>query len=301
MCITLSSDRDTHRGTATKESSSPARTNAAAAFARARARTIGLSGAAVLAALVASLVAAVPPSGDDVASLAARLQSAQLIVLGEAGTPEVVWDGSDSASIRTLTPFHVRTVVKGALASHDVVLSQPGGEIAGQSRLDSLAAQFDRGDVAFVLLGDRSLSDHTFSIPAGLAGVYRVTVGSDGAAGVDLRLGLDARSFSSREKAPGALLYRLSMTEFERLARDDTGVATRRTTPTQTGSSLPRSTEYAPPRTTDRAVRSDEGLRSEVWWFGLGFAAAVSIAVAYRKRRRRPGRNESPAKRRIEV
>lgn len=188
----------------------------------ARLRTQLRSHAARASGLLAlTLAVASPALPDEVTDLLAeRIQAAPLIVEGEAGRGYASWDGTDPGSISTFTPLTVARVLKGVLAEDHILLRQPGGSVGGASRMEPLAAQFEPEEHVIVFLGPRDPGDGSFDIDGGALGAYRVTTDAGGVPAVTVRLGVDAATYSSREKAPGTLLGLVTVETFAQLAAD---------------------------------------------------------------------------------
>jgi hypothetical protein len=177
--------------------------------------------ACAVAALIWTATGCADATDDDsVRALVGRLRAAPMILEGAAGRSYTAWDGSDPSTIRTYTPFHVDIVLKGQLDQRDILLRQPGGEVGGVRAIGAVGAEFDIRERLVVLLGERDQVDGSYDIPARLEGVYRITPDAAGFSGIDVRLGVDAGAYSSKEKAPGTLLTRIPLERFEQLARD---------------------------------------------------------------------------------
>ncbi len=155
---------------------------------------------------------------EVVDQLGERIKAAPLIVEGEAGRGYGSWDGSDPGSINTFTPLAVVRVLKGTLGQDHILLRQPGGSVGGASRVEPLAAQFEADERVIVFLGRPDPGDGSYDIDGGALGTFRVTPDAQGSPAVTVRLGVDAATCSSREKAPGTLLGLVTVETFARLA-----------------------------------------------------------------------------------
>ncbi len=159
-------------------------------------------------------------AGDTVASLAERLRTATVVVEGEAGRSYTAWNGADPATIVTYTPFAVRRVLKGRLASPSILLREPGGDVGGVNASGDASAEFVEGERDVVLLGDRDARDGSFPITI-TRGVYQVTRDANGRDGLDVHLGVDAGTYPSREKGSGTPPKHIPLELIESLARDE--------------------------------------------------------------------------------
>ena len=227
--------------------------------------------------LVAGLAAA--DDDESIAALKERIAAATTIVEGEAGRPYTAWDGADRATIRTYTPFRVTRALKGDLSLTQMLLRQPGGEIGGVRAVGSVGAEFEQGERAIVFVGNRGVGDGSFDIRGQLDGVYRITRDAAGGDGIDIRLGADAGSYSSKEKAPGTLLTRISLERFERLAG---GVSSKDLAAIRGPSSSPVPQPVAPAIPVESPPRS----RAAAGWIAV-FVCVTAVAIAARLRRRR--------------
>lgn len=146
---------------------------------------------AILAALLLTLLASSQVRADDeiVGPLRESIAAAPLIVEGYAQRPYTSWDGADRATIRTYTPLKVTRVLKGNL---------------------------DASRIVFV--GSRDPGDESYDVSSGSRGKFVVRHDASGRAVLDVRLGADASAYTSREKAPGALLAQVPVQLFEQLA-----------------------------------------------------------------------------------
>jgi hypothetical protein len=174
---------------------------------------------AILAALLLTLLASSQVRADDeiVGPLRESIAAAPLIVEGYAQRPYTSWDGADRATIRTYTPLKVTRVLKGNLDASRIVLRQPGGEIGGTSAPTS-DAEFTEGEEVIVFVGSRDPGDESYDVSSGSRGKFVVRHDASGRAVLDVRLGADASAYTSREKAPGALLAQVPVQLFEQLA-----------------------------------------------------------------------------------
>jgi hypothetical protein len=248
-----------------------------------------------LALAVLATVGAAARADEVVAPVAERIRAAPLIVEGLAGRGDASWDGADPATIVTYTPFTVTRVLKGALPKAAIVLRQHGGAVGGAEALDSAAAQFDDGERALVFVGQSDPRDASYDIVGGARGKYRITTDAEGQDGLDVRLGVDAAAFSSKEKAPGTLLGRLSLETFERLARGgENGEGRSAATPAPAAERRGAATVLLP-----AAVPAADGGGARVLrWVGLLLAlAAAGLAIAwalFRVRRAQAARRAGP-------
>jgi len=215
--------------------------------------------------------------------LAERIGAAPLIVEGEAGRGYVSWDGADPSSISTFTPLTVTRVLKGTLGGDRVLLRQPGGETGGASRVEPLAAQFEPGERAIVFLGRRDPGDGSYDIEGGALGTYREMPDAHGVPAVAVRLGVDAATYSSKEKAPGTLLGQVAVETFAQLAAGASAGRPARA-PNAAVSPVLHAPPPVPARTPPGAV-GDRDVR-RIALIALAGSLAVSI-VAWRLRRRR--------------
>jgi hypothetical protein len=171
----------------------------------------------------AALIASLPSAGrasDAIRSLAERLQSADVVVDGEAGRPYTAWNGTDPATVVTYTPFAVHRVLKGHLATASILLRQPGGEVGGVGAAGDASSEFVEGERDVVLLGERDLRDGSYPITMS-RGTYQVTRDANGRDSLDIHLGVDAATYPSREKGSGTPPMHVPLEFIERLARND--------------------------------------------------------------------------------
>jgi hypothetical protein len=156
---------------------------------------------------------------DDevVGPLRESIAAAPVIVEGEAERSYASWDGADTASIRTYTPFAVTRVLKGAVPAARILLRQPGGDVGGASAV-MRGAGFSEGEQAIVFLGTRDQVDGSYDVSGGRRGKFVVLRDDSGRPVLDLRLGADASAYGRAEKAPGTGLARVPVELFEQLA-----------------------------------------------------------------------------------
>jgi hypothetical protein len=215
---------------------------------------------------------------EPIAALRERISAAAMIVEGEAGRPYPAWDGTDPATIRTYIPFRVTRTLKGDRSVTQMLLRQPGGEVGGVRAAGAVGAEFEPGERAIVFVGDRGAGDGSYEIRGPLDGVYRITPGG-GVDGVDIRLGAPAGSFSSKEKAPGTLLTRISLGEFEQLATAAPASAPHAARREPAPASTPSPAPSAPPKLASRP-------HATTGWVAV-FVCLTAVAIAARRRRRR--------------
>jgi len=155
---------------------------------------------------------------DVIGPLRESIAAAPVIVEGEAERSYASWDGADSATIRTYTPFTLIRVLKGAPpAATRILLRQPGGEVAGASSVVD-GAEFGEGEQAIVFLGTQDRADGSYDVLGGRRGKFVVQRDESGRPVLDVRLGADASAYGRAEKAPGTGLARVPVELFERLA-----------------------------------------------------------------------------------
>jgi hypothetical protein len=235
-----------------------------------------LLGAALLAFLTGAALA-----NDAVASLAARLRAAAVVVDGQAGRPYTAWNGTDPATIVTYTPFAVHRVLKGQLANTSILLREPGGEVGGAGAAGDAGTEFVEDERDVVLLGERDPRDGSYPITVN-RGIYQVTRDANGRDTLEIHLGVDAGTYPSREKGSGTPPVRVPLELVERLAHGE-DAADRSSLPVHAAPTAPPVS--APPAAT-AAPAPDRHARAAAW-----IAAAIILLLAgwflWRRRARR--------------